>query len=328
MSIFSRFNEGDIAVFVKDIANFKKNPTEFISTLGATFDIIKISKPKGDRKQGDYDFKVIGWFTNTVAGGTYIFNDPKQAEPLRDESYNIDTEFRVLEPNNPEDTTKIVDHIIPCSGTTACESSIVADACKKANEAGWVGTAGGRRRKSSPKTPSKSAAKSKAASKPKAAKSRKMRGGETLTECNDNDMELVYKLYDPNIANTSDVINICKDKTGLDAIAQAGNLDKNCPQKRELMKLGLQRCSGSTADGEKLFQDAVYKANNTDLTPSSQIVSNALNVLKEGGSRKSKAAKGPQPSAQRVVVNGQKRVVYLGPKGGKYIKKGGEFVRL
>lgn len=58
--------------------------------------------------------------------------------------------------------------------------------------------------------------------------------------------------------------------------------------------------------------------------------------LSEGGSRKTnksakpaaKAPKGPQPSAQRVVVNGQKRVVYLGPKGGKYIKKGGEFVRL
>jgi len=38
--------------------------------------------------------------------------------------------------------------------------------------------------------------------------------------------------------------------------------------------------------------------------------------------------KGPQPSDKRVVVKGQKRVVYVGPKGGRYIKSKGKFVRI
>lgn len=38
--------------------------------------------------------------------------------------------------------------------------------------------------------------------------------------------------------------------------------------------------------------------------------------------------KGPQPSAERVTVKGRNRIVYVGPKGGRYIKSKGEFVRL
>ena len=41
-----------------------------------------------------------------------------------------------------------------------------------------------------------------------------------------------------------------------------------------------------------------------------------------------KAAKYPQPSAERVVVKGRNRIVYVGPKGGRYIKSKGKFVRL
>ena len=36
----------------------------------------------------------------------------------------------------------------------------------------------------------------------------------------------------------------------------------------------------------------------------------------------------PKPSANRVVVHGKSRVVYLGPRGGRYIKRGGKFVRI
>jgi len=43
---------------------------------------------------------------------------------------------------------------------------------------------------------------------------------------------------------------------------------------------------------------------------------------------KPSAAKGPQPTDERVLVKGRTRVVYKGPKGGKYIKKDGMFVRL
>jgi len=45
-------------------------------------------------------------------------------------------------------------------------------------------------------------------------------------------------------------------------------------------------------------------------------------------SAKPSAAKGPQPTDERVLVKGRTRVVYKGPKGGKYIKKDGKFVRL
>ena len=53
-------------------------------------------------------------------------------------------------------------------------------------------------------------------------------------------------------------------------------------------------------------------------------------VAVDGGkSAKAKAAKCPQPSADRVKDSkGRNRIVYVGPKGGKYIKKNGEFVRL
>jgi len=54
-------------------------------------------------------------------------------------------------------------------------------------------------------------------------------------------------------------------------------------------------------------------------------------LVQRGGKRKSAAkskSAAPKPSAERVLVKGRKRVVYVGPKGGKYIKSKGEFVRL
>jgi len=49
----------------------------------------------------------------------------------------------------------------------------------------------------------------------------------------------------------------------------------------------------------------------------------------KGGKFTPKAAKCPQPSADRVKDSkGRNRIVYVGPKGGKYIKKDGKFVRL
>jgi len=49
---------------------------------------------------------------------------------------------------------------------------------------------------------------------------------------------------------------------------------------------------------------------------------------KASKSKPAAVAKGPKPSAERVQVKGRSRVVYVGPKGGKYIKSKGEFVRL
>ena len=43
---------------------------------------------------------------------------------------------------------------------------------------------------------------------------------------------------------------------------------------------------------------------------------------------KSAGPKAPQPSAKRVVVDGRKRVVYVGPRGGQYVKRDGKFVRV
>lgn len=43
---------------------------------------------------------------------------------------------------------------------------------------------------------------------------------------------------------------------------------------------------------------------------------------------KNAGPKGPQPSAKRIVVDGRKRVVYLGPRGGQYVKRDGKFVRV
>lgn len=34
------------------------------------------------------------------------------------------------------------------------------------------------------------------------------------------------------------------------------------------------------------------------------------------------------PTEERVQLGGRKAVVYRGPRGGKYVKKGGEFMRL
>ncbi len=50
---------------------------------------------------------------------------------------------------------------------------------------------------------------------------------------------------------------------------------------------------------------------------------------KKSGSRKAKggaAVAGPTRTSQSVQYGGRDRVVYQGPRGGKYIKKGGEFV--
>jgi hypothetical protein len=49
----------------------------------------------------------------------------------------------------------------------------------------------------------------------------------------------------------------------------------------------------------------------------------ALTPCQNGG-RKSN----PTPSKERVTIEGKKRVVYVGPKGGRYIKSKGKFIRI
>jgi hypothetical protein len=34
----------------------------------------------------------------------------------------------------------------------------------------------------------------------------------------------------------------------------------------------------------------------------------------------------PKPSTQRVLINGRNHIIYIGPRGGKYIKQAGRFV--
>jgi len=64
------------------------------------------------------------------------------------------------------------------------------------------------------------------------------------------------------------------------------------------------------------------------------VYSHTPNQCDQGGGSKAQLvatkakSKGPQPSAERVVVKGRNRVVYVGPKGGRYIKRDGKFVRL
>lgn len=47
-----------------------------------------------------------------------------------------------------------------------------------------------------------------------------------------------------------------------------------------------------------------------------------------GGSGPSASLMGPKPTNQRVMVGGRNAVVYKGPRGGSYVKKGGEYVPL
>ena len=47
-----------------------------------------------------------------------------------------------------------------------------------------------------------------------------------------------------------------------------------------------------------------------------------------GKSRKSKKSKSPVASDKRVTIDGKNRVVYVGSRGGTYIKKDGTFVRV
>jgi len=54
-----------------------------------------------------------------------------------------------------------------------------------------------------------------------------------------------------------------------------------------------------------------------------EIISELNSKKRNVGGSKSKT---PQPSANRVVVHGRNRIVYIGPRGGKYIKKDGSFV--
>lgn len=46
------------------------------------------------------------------------------------------------------------------------------------------------------------------------------------------------------------------------------------------------------------------------------------------GGRRAAAAAAPKATAERVMVAGRKRVVYVGARGGRYIKKGDGYVSL
>jgi len=83
------------------------------------------------------------------------------------------------------------------------------------------------------------------------------------------------------------------------------------------------------SEEEQQQQPPVY-TEQSEVDPNQPNETGAVGGGRRKSSRKSASAKpkGPQPSAERVVVKGQKRIVYVGPKGGKYIKSKGEFVRI
>ena len=69
--------------------------------------------------------------------------------------------------------------------------------------------------------------------------------------------------------------------------------------------------------------------NNIDTMLNNVLSSTEQKPYFQGGkSKKDGKAKGPVASDKRVTIDGKKRVVYVGSRGGKYIKKGGTFVRL
>jgi len=51
-----------------------------------------------------------------------------------------------------------------------------------------------------------------------------------------------------------------------------------------------------------------------------------LPLKNSNGGRKKTPTK--KRTSERIVVNGKSRVVYQGPRGGKYIKSGDHFVRV
>lgn len=68
-------------------------------------------------------------------------------------------------------------------------------------------------------------------------------------------------------------------------------------------------------------QTAEYTVDNVIIFPNGELYEK-LALRPKGGSLRL------QPSAKRVVVDGRKRVVYLGPRGGQYVKRDGKFVRI
>jgi hypothetical protein len=54
-----------------------------------------------------------------------------------------------------------------------------------------------------------------------------------------------------------------------------------------------------------------------------------LQIRKDGGKRsKSNQGNAPKSTGQRQTIAGRQRTIYEGPRGGKYIKKDGKFVRI
>ncbi len=61
-----------------------------------------------------------------------------------------------------------------------------------------------------------------------------------------------------------------------------------------------------------------------------QLSRNIAQALEQqgAGKKKSKSTKEPKPTSERVTVGCQKKIVYEGPKGGKYIKQNGGYQSL
>ncbi len=59
-----------------------------------------------------------------------------------------------------------------------------------------------------------------------------------------------------------------------------------------------------------------------------QLSRNIATALEQQGAGKKKTKKEPKKTSERVKVGCQDKVVYVGPKGGKYIKQGGGYLSL
>ena len=73
---------------------------------------------------------------------------------------------------------------------------------------------------------------------------------------------------------------------------------------------------------QKLEENENLKNFFNDFPPTiEEINSKRIEILKKGGKNK-------KSTKERINFNGKNRIVYVGPKGGRYIKNGGDFVRI
>jgi len=86
---------------------------------------------------------------------------------------------------------------------------------------------------------------------------------------------------------------------------------------------GWNRVQGDKFPTQIILGRITIDLNNDGNSDDEFLKSIALTPCQTGG-RKSN----PTPSKERVTIEGKKRVIYVGPKGGRYIKSKGKFVRI